>query len=146
MDRVGVLRWVDGYVAAWRDPAGLPLEELFTPGATYRTAPFEEPFAGLPAIAGLWEDGREPGEVFDLDREVVAVEDDTAVVRLEVGYRAPVPRTYRDLWILRFAPDGRCSAFEEWPFWPPGTPGDHARHAPGQGPPQAVAVVPVGSP
>ncbi|MGI8306275.1 hypothetical protein [Saccharopolyspora hattusasensis] len=25
---------------------------------------------------------------------------------------------YRDLWIVRFAPDGKCLAFEEWPFWP----------------------------
>ena len=25
---------------------------------------------------------------------------------------------YRDLWVIRFAGDGRCAWFEEWPYWP----------------------------
>ena len=25
---------------------------------------------------------------------------------------------WRDLWVLRFDDDGRCLAFEEWPFAP----------------------------
>ena len=25
---------------------------------------------------------------------------------------------YRDVWILRFAPDGRVDDFEEWAYWP----------------------------
>ena len=25
---------------------------------------------------------------------------------------------YRDIWILRFAHDGRVEHFEEWAFWP----------------------------
>jgi hypothetical protein len=49
--------------------------------------------------------------------EVVAVEGEVAVVRAEVAYAATGDR-WRDLWILRFAPDGRCAAFEEWPFAP----------------------------
>ena len=27
-------------------------------------------------------------------------------------------REYRDLWVMRRGDDGRCSWFEEWPFWP----------------------------
>lgn len=50
--------------------------------------------------------------------EVVAVEGDTAVVRVEVHYGDRAGQEYRDLWIMRFAEDGRCSSFEEWPFWP----------------------------
>ncbi len=23
-----------------------------------------------------------------------------------------------DLWVMRLVDDGRCSWFEEWPFWP----------------------------
>jgi hypothetical protein len=42
----------------------------------------------------------------------------TAVVRAEVGYGDPVRQEYRDLWVLRLGNDGRCSWFEEWPFWP----------------------------
>jgi hypothetical protein len=43
---------------------------------------------------------------------------DVAVVRVEVRYEDAAPREYRDLWIIRFGPDGRCREFEEWPFWP----------------------------
>ncbi len=50
--------------------------------------------------------------------EVIAVEDATAVVRVEVFYGDPVHQEYRDLWIMRCAEDGRCVSFEEWPFWP----------------------------
>ena len=55
--------------------------------------------------------------------EVVAASDARAVVRVEVQYDPPVGRLYRDLWVLHFAADGRCAAFEEWPFWPPGSEG-----------------------
>jgi hypothetical protein len=50
--------------------------------------------------------------------EIVAVDGDTAVARIEVWYGDPVADEYRDLWIMRFAADGRCRAFEEWPFAP----------------------------
>jgi hypothetical protein len=38
------------------------------------------------------------------------------VARVEVEYAGGTE--YRDLWIVRFAADGRCREFEEWPFWP----------------------------
>jgi hypothetical protein len=67
----------------------------------------------------MWEAERTgPDEAFELTSAVVAVDGDTAVVRVEVQYRNPTHQKYRDLWILQFAPDGRCRAFEEWPFWP----------------------------
>jgi predicted DCC family thiol-disulfide oxidoreductase YuxK len=50
--------------------------------------------------------------------ELVTVDDDTAVVRVEVRYGGPPAREYRDLWVIRFADDRRALAFEEWPFWP----------------------------
>ncbi len=43
---------------------------------------------------------------------------DTAVARVEVEYGDPKPQEYRDLWLIRFADDGRCRSFEEWAFWP----------------------------
>ena len=48
----------------------------------------------------------------------VAVEGDVAVVRVEVRYGDPVRQEYRDLWVLRFAGDGRVEDFEEWAYWP----------------------------
>jgi hypothetical protein len=124
VDRTGLQAWVDLYERAWRTAGTELLADLFAAGATYQTAPFEQPFRGLPAIAAMWEAGRDgPDEVFTMDSEVVAVEGDTGVVRVEVRYGDPVQQHYRDLWVVRFDAAGRCVAFEEWPFWPPGTHG-----------------------
>ena len=92
---------------------------MFTDGATYLQSPYMKPLVGLEAIGQMWEAQREgPDEVFTLSTEVIAVDGPMAVVRAEVRYGQPVRQEYRDLWILRFEADGRCSWFEEWPYWP----------------------------
>ena len=119
VDRGRIAEWVADYERAWRTAGTDQLAELFTPDATYLTTPFAEPVRGLDAIAELWEEEREgPDEEFTLQSEIVAVEGDTGVVRLEVRYGEPHHRTYRDIWIVRLDRDGRCVYFEEWPFWP----------------------------
>ena len=115
MDRDALTRWVDAYERAWRAPGVEALDALFTEDATYSTAPFQNPFAGLPAIREMWEAGREPGEQFVMSSEVVAVEGDVGVVRLRVHYTAPEDQVFWDFWIVRLAADGLCAAFEEWP-------------------------------
>lgn len=127
MHRAELRAWVARYERAWRSPGTAGLGELFSPEATYRTAPYAQPVRGLPAIAALWEGEREgPDEVFTLSSEVVAVDGDTGVVRLEVRYGEPVRQEYRDLWIVRLNGAGLCVSFEEWPFWPPDEPGSYA--------------------
>jgi hypothetical protein len=124
--------WVGAYEAAWRAPGTAALDGLFAPAATYRTAPFERPYAGIEAIRAFWDAERDgPDEVFAMDHAVVAVEGATGVVRVEVRYGDPVDRTYRDLWIATFDAGGRCTAFEEWPFWPRGGRGTYAPGPPG---------------
>lgn len=119
MDREQVRAWVAAYEQAWRSPGTDALAGIFTPDASYRQGPYVEPVVGLPAIARMWEETRDgPDEVFTMTSEVVAVDGDVGVVRAEVRYGDPVDQEYRDLWIMRFAPDGRCRAYEEWPFWP----------------------------
>ena len=111
--------WVAAYERAWRTPGTDTLAQIFTPDATYRQGPYEEPVRGLPAIARMWEEERQgPDEVFSMTSDIVAVDGATAVIRVEVGYGDPVRQEYRDLWVMRFAGDGRCASFEEWPFWP----------------------------
>ena len=120
VDRAAVERWVVAYERAWRTAGTDMLAQLFTEDATYLTSPWADAKAGLDALARLWDREREgPDEVFTMASEVVAVEGDTAVVRLEVAYGQPATQRWRDLWVLSFAPDGRCAAFEEWPFAPP---------------------------
>jgi hypothetical protein len=117
--REDVEGWVAGYERAWRTAGTERLATLFTERASYRMSPYEEPAVGLGRIAGLWEREREgPDEAFEISHEIVAVEGAVAVVRVAVRYGPPQRLEYRDLWIVRFDPDGRCSEFEEWPFWP----------------------------
>lgn len=111
-----VMGWVARYEAAWRTGDLAGVDELFTDGARYRTSPYEEPKVGHDAIKAFWLDDED--EVFTVAAEPVAVDGRTAVVRLEVRYGEPVRQEYRDLWVLRFAEDGRVEDFEEWAYWP----------------------------
>jgi len=111
--------WVAAYERAWRTAGTDALAELFAPGATYSVRPFEPTLSGLEEIAELWEAQRDgPDETFTLTSEHVAAEGDVAVLRTEVVYGDPQHRRYRNLWVVRFGPDGRAVAFEEWPFAP----------------------------
>ena len=126
MDRAQLSDWIAAYERAWRTPGTDSLADLFAADASYVTAPFEPPYLGLESIKALWEAEREsPDEVFTLESEIVAVEGDTGVARVEVRYGDPVTRTYRDLWIVRLDESGRCVEFEEWPFWPKGSGGSY---------------------
>ena len=119
MTREDVARWIEGYERAWRSPETDALAELFEPEASYSPGPYDEPVVGLDAIAEFWDEERTgPDERFEMSWELVALDGNTAVVRVEVRYHEPLEREYRDLWVIRFGPDGRCAAFEEWPFWP----------------------------
>jgi hypothetical protein len=133
VDRAKLSAWIADYERAWRTPGTDSLADLFAAEASYMTAPFEPPYRGLDAIAALWEGEREsPDEVFTMESEIVAVEGDIGVARVEVRYGDPVVRTYRDLWIVRLDESGRCVAFEEWPFWPKGSGGSYPAGPPGR--------------
>jgi hypothetical protein len=125
MDREAVEQWVTAYERLWRTPGIGLLTELFEPHASYLPSPWAQPVEGLDAIAQFWEAERvSADEEFTMSSDVVAVDEMTAVVRVFVKYGAAGQRPWRDLWVLRFAANGRCSSFEEWPF-APGQPDGH---------------------
>lgn len=118
-DRTAVREWVVAYERAWRTSGTDGLSALFTADAAYQHSPYEEPIVGIHAIGKMWNEDREGSdEVFTLSTDIVAVERDMAVVRAEVHYGEPIVQEYRDLWLIRFGADGRCTRFEEWPYWP----------------------------
>ena len=119
LNHVAVHAWVSAYERVWRTAGTASLGELFTENAAYQQAPYEKPLVGLEAIAEMWEAQREgPDEAFAMRSTVVALEDNVAVVRVEVQYHHSPPTEYRDLWVIRFGEDSRCMSFEEWPHWP----------------------------
>ena len=98
--RADIDTWIADYEKAWRTAGTEPLSDLFTEDGSYRMSPYEEPSRGLEQIAALWERERDsPDEGFEMRHEVVAVEGDTAVVRVEIDYARGTE--YRDLWIIR---------------------------------------------
>jgi SnoaL-like domain len=119
MRREDLADWIERYQRAWRTAGTQLLDDLFSPEATYRPAPFDDPINGRAAIATFWESERDgPDESFTLSWEPVALDGDVGVARVEVRYAGPPIRSYRDLWIVRLDAAGRCVAFEEWPFFP----------------------------
>lgn len=115
MDKKRVADWIAGYERAWRSPGTEALAEIFTEDATYTQGPYDAPLIGLAAIERMWDEERTgPDEAFELSSEVIAVDGDTAVARVEVSYGEPDHEEFLDMWIMRFAEDGRCRSFEEW--------------------------------
>ncbi len=119
MDRRAVEEWVAGYERLWRTQGTDGLADLFRPDATYLPSPWARPITGLDEIAQFWDAERDSSdEEFSMSGDVVAVEGETAVVRVSVDYDRPDGGRWRDLWVIRLAEDGRCFSFEEWPFAP----------------------------
>jgi len=114
VDTAGVMAWVDEYERVWREDDLAALPGLFTDDARYLTSPYTPPLVGLDEIRERWSDPTP----FAMRAEPVAVEGRDAVVRVEVRYTGDRPQEYRDLWVLRFADDGRVEMFEEWAYWP----------------------------
>jgi ketosteroid isomerase-like protein len=110
------MTWVAEYEGAWRNGDVAAVASLFTEDARYRTSPYSDQKVGHGAIQAFWLD--DEGRAFSVHAEPVAVEGRDAVVRLIVRYADPVEQEYRDLWVLRFASDGRVEDFEEWAYWP----------------------------
>jgi hypothetical protein len=105
--------WVNNYRRAWEtnDPELIRL--LFTEDAEYRTEPYAEPWRGHGEIVERWMDAKdEPGEAVFEWKAVVSTAD-LGIVEGTTIYAAR-ETTYSNLWIVRFAPDGRATEFTEW--------------------------------
>ena len=124
MDRDAVGRWVGEYERAWREEDVSAVEVLFSEDAEYRVSPYTvggRPRGDQGAVA------RRRRPAVDDGARVVAVDDDTAVVRVDVVYEAGsrVTATSGSSGSLptaaspttRSGPTGRTG-----PTWPPAPP------------------------
>jgi hypothetical protein len=117
MERATLKSWIEQYERLWRSAGTDGLSELFSADVTYTPSPWREPIRGLEALAAFWDEEREgPDERFTLKSDVVALDGEIGVARVEVTYERG--QRWRDLWVVRLDADGRCTAFEEWPFSP----------------------------
>ena len=118
MDRTSVQGWLDRYVEAWRANAREPIVALFTDDVVYRFAPYGDGNVrrGIEAVVDAWlGDPDAPGS-WEAHYEPFAVEGDRAVGTGWSSYAATgtdPARRYQNVFLMRFAPDGRCAEFTE---------------------------------
>lgn len=118
MDRTSVQAWLDSYIEAWRANAREPIEALFTQDVVYRFAPYGDKnvATGIEAVVKAWLDNPDSPGSWEASYEPYAVEGNRAVATGWSRYAATnsePEKTYRNVYLLQFAPDGRCSAFTE---------------------------------
>ncbi len=127
MDRIGVEAWIETYRAAWASDAPADIEALFTPDATYSPYPWPRGanrWIGREQIVEKWI-GRGDSKIgWRFEHTILAVEGNTAVIEgwtmYDRGEGDPWQEAYANVWLVRFADDGRASEFAEWWVEKPG--------------------------
>jgi ketosteroid isomerase-like protein len=114
IDRAAAADWVARYERAWQSNDPAHIGALFTDDATYQVTPMADAWRGREAIVKGWLDRQDDPGTWTFESDVLACEDDLAVVRGVTRYKEPYP-TYENLWLIRLDPDGRAREFIE--FW-----------------------------
>jgi hypothetical protein len=111
-------RFLDGYLDAWRTNDPDAIRELFTVDATYRGAAHHpDPAIGIDAIIALWDEERDEPGTWSYDGGVELENKRAAVIRGVTTYsEGPKGGAYENVWLVRFADDGRVSEFQDWWF------------------------------
>ncbi|MER6946685.1 nuclear transport factor 2 family protein [Nonomuraea sp. NPDC000554] len=103
--------WIDGYVRAWNSNDPDDIAALFSDDAVYFTEPYSSPWHGREEIVSNWLARKDqPGET-TFTWHPVSVADDLSVIQ---GVTTYPDKTFSNLWVIRFGPDGRCREFTEW--------------------------------
>lgn len=110
--------WLGRYLVAWRTNDPVDIRALFTDQATYAGGPFDpEPWVGIEAIVEGWIAGLDEAGTWRFEGAPLAFSSGTGIVQGRTDYTDG--RTYANLWVIRFARDGRATSFVEW-FMEPG--------------------------
>ena len=118
MDRQTLHSWLGAYGRAWenRDPPAVG--ELFTEDATYQETPFVEPMRGRAAICEYWANKVAASqEQIQFGFEILAVHENTGIAHWWTSFvrtRTKAQVKLDGVFLLSFAPDGRCLALREW--------------------------------
>ena len=105
--------WMDGYIAAWTSNDPAEIAALFTPDAVYDPQTAVGELHGIGEIVDFWLEAGDDEDDWDFEWVPVVETDEVAIVTGATNYVDPAA-SYRNLFIIRFAPDGRCQDFTEW--------------------------------
>jgi SnoaL-like domain len=106
-------RWVEAYQAAWNTNEPQAIGALFNSQAEYRTSPFAEPWVGVQSITEQWLARKDTPGSWTFRFEILVETADTGIVRGWTDYLDP-KRSFSNLWVIRFDPEGRATSFTEW--------------------------------
>ncbi|MGH8773819.1 MAG: nuclear transport factor 2 family protein [Jiangellaceae bacterium] len=105
--------WMDGYVQAWTSNDPADIAALFTEDAEYRTEPYATPWRGHAEIVERWLAIRDEPGAAEFSWEPLAGTGDLSAATGQTTYRDDGGAS-SNLWVIRFAADGRCREFTEW--------------------------------
>ncbi len=109
--------WVRDYIKAWSTDDPADIAALFSEDAEYFWSAVREPVVGREAIVEWWRSVGDSKAEWSHQFEVIAVQEDTAVIRGDTVYAATdtePEKAYNNVWVVRFGPDGRARQFTEW--------------------------------
>lgn len=104
---------MDGYVLAWSSNEREHIEAIFTPDAVYDPQTADGEWEGIDDIVHRWQEMADSEDNWDFEWLPLVETDDLAVITGKTNYFEPAT-SFRNLFVIRFAPDGRCYDFTEW--------------------------------
>jgi hypothetical protein len=118
MTREQVAKWLTAYSKAWETYDPQAIGDLFSADAAYYYHPYDEPTRGREAIVASWLAEPDPARRYTGEYLPVVVEGNRAAAQGQSRYFAEdgktLEREYRNLFLLTFDDEGRCSEFREW--------------------------------
>ena len=114
-----VSNWVTAYRKAWISNLDADIRALFTDDGEYRTAPSDTPATGIDTIVATWLANADQPDDATFTWEVLGVDGDLGFVQGKTDYVDG--SLYDNLWVIRFADDGRATSFTEWWMKRPGS-------------------------
>jgi ketosteroid isomerase-like protein len=113
-----VVEWLGRYVDVWKSGDASRVVELFSDDAVYYADPFAVPLRGTAEIADFWHSSGDAPDSFTAHYEPVTVTGNLAVATGFSRYfdtaRSRVEQEFGNIFVLRFADDGRCTEYREW--------------------------------
>jgi ketosteroid isomerase-like protein len=113
-----VVAWIDRYIDVWKSGDDSRVKELFSDDAEYFPDPFATPRHGHASIAEYWRITGDAPDAFEAHYKPLVIAGDLAIVTGFSRYfddsRSRIDKEYGNIFVLRFAADGRCSEYREW--------------------------------
>jgi hypothetical protein len=117
LDETAFGSWLDAYGRVWEGGDKENVRALYTEDVRYYETPFDEPLQGVEAVYGYAAEAGTAQKDIRFWHEPLAVIGDTGIARWGASFvRVPsgVKVELDGMFMISFAPDGRCRELREW--------------------------------